>query len=947
MATRLDTGQGSMPLRDVFESFGSGAFVRPSFQRPFVWHADLIRELIWSILHGYFTGSLLLWDAFHRDGEDPLKTYTNLGAEPLLGWPEEGWPTDPDSRPEWVTKPQAAPKFVVLDGQQRLTAMFCALMPGVEAKIKVDEHDTEKGEYEFFVQLDKFDLKTKSFTSKEAINFSKRLSDADKDAITKDISTHTSTDNPSNPSPDWKNHMKNKNLPLYWWHYIREHKFPLYLLSSDPTVITYFFDAYLEHWVSRENVLEDQEIGQELQDLNGQLNAACGLKRKDTGARAPNAGAAEALMKARDYQVSYVQIPFRTDVDRVRDVFMQLNTYGVQLTPFEFYNAKIAMNGNNPQGLFDDISKMIEARTYTKFDRGNLENCVLEMLLLSCVHDIKTDNPYAVDDDGGQSGAHKRGWSGEVNNLKWNPHLLPKSFQNSKDKKIGMSKTADGQLIDDYDDLKYRLDLIKHKLETGLGSLVRDSMFGTPPQATWQQIVPQEDMLPYFCALVDLIQNKKDQSSRHADLERLQQWWWAWTLSGEYGRLTRREKWEDLDAMERWFKQPADTVDTRVMPQIVKNFVYNFKADDLDGALAAGDGEQATPKFLAALNFIYSAGPVDFWHGIGAKDSANVIFKSKEIISPEQLLSADAGNRKIRSVFNRWFVSIPLESRIDEILSNAPNDWFGRLNASLTSRRRQADGSIGLKGDDGKFDNNINLKIRETWKSHLITMEAVGQLEETPFTTLEMKRFIELRKEEFLRQLTKIFKVDFGQPEEIREIALAAADIEEALRDILSQIYASSENREQINKAFKGVRPHNSSEKKDPPEQKAQRLADTNRDTKIKKELDDLLHWRGLYDIATIIENGAYGLSLKPNWGNRKPMRLYGVKRGASSVATDLRNISKVRNAVFHAGEAGAASTLARADAEKDSAELTAADVVQASIGIGRLRTWIATKSKN
>src|SRR5271169_6314542 len=88
-----------------------GRFVIPDFQREFEWNPQDIRDLMRSIFLDYYIGSLLLWKG--KPG-----TFGALACEPIYGYASNG----------------ANPEHIVLDGEQRLTAMYYAFVaPDVAA----------------------------------------------------------------------------------------------------------------------------------------------------------------------------------------------------------------------------------------------------------------------------------------------------------------------------------------------------------------------------------------------------------------------------------------------------------------------------------------------------------------------------------------------------------------------------------------------------------------------------------------------------------------------------------------------------------------------------------------------------------------------------------------------------------------------------------------------
>ena len=93
------------PIVRLVEDAYEGKLCLPNFQRDFIWRREEVADLIRSILRGYFIGSLLL---LRCDPQDPPFAPELLrGARPKAKVPR--------------------PELLVLDGQQRLTAMVYAL----------------------------------------------------------------------------------------------------------------------------------------------------------------------------------------------------------------------------------------------------------------------------------------------------------------------------------------------------------------------------------------------------------------------------------------------------------------------------------------------------------------------------------------------------------------------------------------------------------------------------------------------------------------------------------------------------------------------------------------------------------------------------------------------------------------------------------------------------
>lgn len=86
-------------LITLVDRLREGRYVIPDFQREFEWKPWDIRELVRSIFLDYYIGSLLLW-------KGKSESFDALACESIYGYTTEG-----------------DPSHIVLDGQQRLTAL--------------------------------------------------------------------------------------------------------------------------------------------------------------------------------------------------------------------------------------------------------------------------------------------------------------------------------------------------------------------------------------------------------------------------------------------------------------------------------------------------------------------------------------------------------------------------------------------------------------------------------------------------------------------------------------------------------------------------------------------------------------------------------------------------------------------------------------------------------
>ena len=119
-----------MNVKNLVEGVYKGEIVLPDFQRSFVWEPEDVRELLVSLLGDYFIGTMLILEIFKEDSPFALRLFE--GVEKVNG----------------KAKIQSIVK-IILDGQQRTTALFYALYePDIPLKGR-------KSAYKFYLDLEK------------------------------------------------------------------------------------------------------------------------------------------------------------------------------------------------------------------------------------------------------------------------------------------------------------------------------------------------------------------------------------------------------------------------------------------------------------------------------------------------------------------------------------------------------------------------------------------------------------------------------------------------------------------------------------------------------------------------------------------------------------------------------------------------------------------------
>jgi len=127
-------------LKDLFDKIEAGFFAVPEIQRYFVWTNSQIRDLIDSLYNSYPIGGIIVWEMPNSF----LNEYKDLVRPLALDLPEEN------------------KKYMVIDGQQRLTSLL--LIKRGNIRISTSSGEKERKLELFFNPRDsRFELGKKSF----------------------------------------------------------------------------------------------------------------------------------------------------------------------------------------------------------------------------------------------------------------------------------------------------------------------------------------------------------------------------------------------------------------------------------------------------------------------------------------------------------------------------------------------------------------------------------------------------------------------------------------------------------------------------------------------------------------------------------------------------------------------------------------------------------------
>ncbi|MBK8080633.1 MAG: DUF262 domain-containing protein [Saprospiraceae bacterium] len=235
----------------------------PDFQREFEWQPwdvlDLIRSIFYGLLHRY----LLLW-------KGSKENYKMLSCEPIYAF-----------------RGTSSPQHIVLDGQQRLTAIY----------------------YAFFQPEMKFPRRAKPMVY--FLNIQNLLEDDYEKAF-------------------WYDSLTNKNVELLGNKQLQfeQHIFPLGVMKEGTWGTSDWIKSYRDYWQTKAD--EINEGNEESLKIKGQyLSFVESAKEfKDV---------IEEMFN--QYYISYIELDRDIDVAKVCDIFTQINSKGVTLDIFDLLNA--------------------------------------------------------------------------------------------------------------------------------------------------------------------------------------------------------------------------------------------------------------------------------------------------------------------------------------------------------------------------------------------------------------------------------------------------------------------------------------------------------------------------------------------------------------------------------------------------------------------------------
>ncbi len=471
-------------LNTLIGRLREGRYVIPDFQREFEWQPWDIRALMRSILLDYYIGSLLLW-------RGKRENFEALSCEPIYGY--DG--SENGNR-----------EYIVLDGQQRMTAMYYAfLSPDVPLPNRASR-------FFYFVHVDKF------------------MSEQYDEAFGYDRVTRRWSKTLADRSSQFENHI-----------------FPLGVIGAGGWELPNWVQGYEQYW--REKAADGTGCSPEVALRHAENARAFGEHLKEI---------------TEQYQISYIELDQDLPVDRVCDIFTQINSRGVRLDVFDLINALLKPKGLQLKHMWRRAAPRLEF-----VESGKMNVYILQVM--SILRQAYCSPKYLY-------------------------FLLP-----GQEKPI---REPDGTrrkeiLIPDITDFENRWNAAVCALETAINLLRHPQEFG----AISSQYLPYASILPVFSALQAHVRTLDPNRQLEAQ-RRIRHWYWASVFTNRYSGSVESTSARDFIDVRDWIH------DSSAEPALLLEFKTRFRNLDLRREVRRG-----TSVYNGIFNLLVLEGARDWMTG--------------------------------------------------------------------------------------------------------------------------------------------------------------------------------------------------------------------------------------------------------------------------------------------------------------------------------------------
>jgi len=461
-----------------------GRYVIPDFQREFEWKPWDIRDLMRSIFLDYYIGSLLVW-------KGKSENFNALACEPIYGF----------------NGGTGNAEHIVLDGQQRLTAMYYTFVaPEVPSPNRANR-------YLYFIQVERF----MEGAYDEAFDYSW---------------TRGGLNLLADTSAQYKSHM-----------------FPLAVVGKSGWELATWAQGYEAYWRDRETKAQ----------ASGEDAAAAGRHAEDAKAFGEHLkGITE------QYQIAYIELDRDLALDKVCDIFTQVNSKGIRLDVFDLINALVKPRGLQLKHMWREAAPRLD---FVDTERMN----VYILQVMSILRQAYCSPKYLY-------------------------YLLPGQEKTVRDpdgslrQEILVTDTTQFTALwtSAVDALSRAIDLLRHPQEFG---------------AISSQYLPYVSILPVFASLQ--LEARRLPLNRQLDAQRkIRHWYWASVFTNRYSGSVESTASRDFLDVASWFADDANA------PALLAEFEIRFRGLELRREVKRG-----TSVYNGIFNLLVLRGARDWMTG--------------------------------------------------------------------------------------------------------------------------------------------------------------------------------------------------------------------------------------------------------------------------------------------------------------------------------------------
>ena len=386
------------------------------------------------------------------------------------------------------------------------------------------------------------------------------------------------------------------------------HMFPVSIVGQGGWELPNWVQDYERYWREKETVA--QEVG----DIKG---------ARDAERRSADARSFGIHLKGitEEYQISYIELDRNLEIDKVCDIFTQINSRGVRLDVFDLVNALLKPKGIQLRRMWRDVKPLFE---FVNAARMN----VYLLQVMSILRQAYCSPKYLY-------------------------YMLPGQEKKVRDEDGSLRTEV---LVPNKADFEQRWNHAVNAVEAAIELLCHPQEFG----AISSRFLPYDAIIPAFAALQSELGELP--APKQLDAQRkLHHWYWASVFTNRYSGSVESTTARDYLDVSAWFENEDNE------PSLIGEFRERFRNLDLRRETRRG-----TSVYSGIFNLLVLNGARDWMKGavpkFGDLDDHHIVPKKwgKRTLSGQE--------RLIDTILNR--TPLTAETNRNVIREQLPNEYL-------------------------------------------------------------------------------------------------------------------------------------------------------------------------------------------------------------------------------------------------------------------------------